>query len=97
MPARCNSLLLSLFLLTAWSATRAQTTPAPSPKPQDDVVRVYTELVQTDVMVFDKQGKFVNNLTAKDFELRVDGKPRTIPGFEQITAGSNAVSQLDAA
>jgi len=97
MPARRNSLLLSLFLLTAWSVTRAQTTPAPSPKPQDDVVRVYTELVQTDVMVFDKQGKFINNLTANDFELRVDGKPRTIQGFEQITAGSDEESQLSAA
>src|ERR1041385_1938682 len=97
MPARCNSLLLSLFLLTAWSATSAQTTPAPSQKPQEDVVRVYTELVQTDVMVFDKQGKFVNNLTANDFELRIDGKPRPIQGFEQIAAGSDEESQLAAA
>lgn len=48
-------------------------------------------------MVFDKGGKFVNNLTAKDFELRVDGKPRTIQSFEQITAGSDEESQLAAA
>jgi VWFA-related protein len=97
MLMRRNSLLL-LFLLTAWWATPAQTpTPSPTPKPQDDVVRVYTELVQTDVMVFDKQGKFVNNLTAKDFELRVDGKPRTLDGFEQIAAGSDEESQLAAA
>ncbi len=98
MLTRLNILLLLLFVLTAWSATPAQTpTPSPTPKPQDDVVRVYTELVQTDVMVFDKQGKFVNNLTAKDFELRVDGKPRTIQAFEQITAGSDEESQLAAA
>lgn len=97
MPARHNSLLLLLFLLTTWSGTRAQVTPAPTPKQQEDVVRVYTELVQTDVMVFDRQGKFVNNLTANDFELRIDGKPRTIQGFEQITAGSDEESQLAAA
>jgi VWFA-related protein len=99
MPTRPYSLpLLLLFLLTAWSATTAQTpSPSPTPKSQDDVIRVYTELVQTDVMVFDKQGKFVNNLTAKDFELRVDGKPRTIQGFEQIAAGSDEESQLAAA
>ena len=96
MLKRLNFLLLLLFVLTGWSATSAQT-PTPSPKPQEDVVRVYTELVQTDVMVFDKQGKFVNNLTAKDFELRVDGKPRTIQAFEQITAGSDEESQLAAA
>ena len=98
MPIRPKCLPLFLFLLTAWSATSAQTpTPSPTPKSQDDVVRVYTELVQTDVMVFDKGGKFVNNLTAKDFELRVDGKPRTIQGFEQIAAGSDEESQLAAA
>ena len=97
MLAHLNSLLLLLFLLTASSAALAQTTPAPTPKPQDDVVRVYTELVQTDVMVFDKQGKFINGLTADNFELRIDGKPRTIQAFEQITAGSDEESQLAAA
>ena len=96
MLTRLNSSLLLLFVLTVWSAAPAQT-PAPSPKPQEDVIRVFTELVQTDVMVFDKQGKFVNNLTAKDFELRVDGKPRAIQSFEQITAGSDEESQLAAA
>ena len=88
------------FILIAWSATQAQTpqsTPSPTPKPADDVVRVYTELVQTDVMVFDRGGKFVNGLTADNFELRVDGKPRPIQAFEQITAGSDEESQLAAA
>jgi VWFA-related protein len=97
MPARQHFLLLLLFVLTTSSATPAQTTPAPTPKPQDEVIRTYTELVQTDVMVFDKQGKFVNGLTPKDFELRIDGKPRTIQAFEQITAGSDEESQLAAA
>ena len=85
-----------LFLLITWSGIQGQT-PTPSPKPPDDVVRVYTELVQTDVMVFDKQGKFVNGLTADNFELRIDGKPRPIQAFEQITAGSDEESQLAAA
>ena len=99
MRSRHLSLPVLLFFLTTWSAIQAQTpqpSPSPTPKP-DDVVRVYTELVQTDVMVFDKQGKFVNGLTANDFELRIDGKPRTIQGFEQITAGSDEESQLAAA
>lgn len=61
------------------------------------MVRVYTELVQTDVMVFDKDGKFVNGLTKDNFELRIDGKPRPIEAFEQITAGSDEESQLAAA
>jgi VWFA-related protein len=93
---RTRHLAWLLFLLITWSVTQAQT-PSPSPKPQDDVVRVYTELVQTDVMVFDKQGKFVNGLKADNFELRIDGKPRPIQAFEQITAGSDEESQLAAA
>ncbi len=78
--------------------------PAPQPSPQpapsrstDDVVRVYTELVQTDVMVFDKQGRFIKDLKRDNFELRIDGKPRPIEAFELITAGSDEESQLAAA
>jgi len=99
MSAHRNSskYLVLLFVLTMWSSTLAQQTTPPPPQKQDDVVRVYTELVQTDVMVFDKQGKFVNGLTADNFELRIDGKPRPIQSFEQITAGSNEESQLAAA
>ena len=51
-----RSLASLLFLLMVWSGAPAQTTQ--DPKTRDDVVRVYTELVQTDVMVFDKQGRF---------------------------------------
>ena len=98
MLARRNSPTLAplLFLLAVWPVAHAQT-PAPSPKTQDDVVRVYTELVQTDVMVFDKSGRFVDGLTKQNFELRIDGKPRPIEGFEIITAGSDEESQLAAA
>lgn len=63
-----------------------------------EVLRVYTELVQTDVMVFDKAGKFVPGLTREDFELKIDGKPKPIEFFEKITAGTvNEESQLAAA
>ena len=65
---------------------------------QADVVRVFTELVQTDVMVFDKEGRFQCDLRREDFELRIDGKVKPIEFFERITAGSaNEESQLAAA
>jgi VWFA-related protein len=51
-------------------------------------LRVFTELVQTDVMVFDKQGRFVEGLKKEDFELRIDGKPKPVEFFERITAGT---------
>jgi VWFA-related protein len=63
-----------------------------------DVVRVNTSLVQTDVMVFDKQGGFVDGLKRDQFVLKVDGKPRDISFFERIVAGSrNEEAQLAAA
>ena len=83
-----------LFLLAVWPVAYAQTTTSP-PKSQDDVVRVYTELVQTDVMVFDRGGRFVDGLTKENFELRIDGKPRPIEAFEKITAGSDYFKAFD--
>ena len=83
-----------LCLLIVCATTVAQN---PRPKEQDEVVRVFTELVQTDVMVFDKEGHFVNGLRPENFELRIDGKVRPIEAFEQITAGSNEENQLAAA
>jgi VWFA-related protein len=56
--------------------------------PGDDVIRVKTELVQTDVTVVDKRGRFVSGLRGEDFELRVDAKPQSVSFFEEVTAGS---------
>jgi VWFA-related protein len=64
----------------------------------DDVVRVNTELVQTDFMVFDKQGNFVDGLKRDQFVLKVEGKPREIIFFDRLAAGSRSEeAQLAAA
>jgi VWFA-related protein len=59
-----------------------------SPEQAEDVVRINTELVQTDVAVVDKRGRFVDGLRPEQFELRVDGKPQAISFFERVMAGS---------
>ncbi len=51
-------------------------------------MRVNTELVQTDVMVFDKKGNFVDGLRPDQFELKIDSKPQPIAFFERVTSGS---------
>ena len=76
---------LAVSMLAALSVG-AQTKPTPSPE-QDDVIKVNTELVQTDVMVFDKKGHFVDGLKAEQFALRVDKKPQTISFFDRVTSG----------
>lgn len=84
---------LVLFLTVAvaqaqQSQPRPQQTPAPSPEQAEDVVKIFTELRQTDVMVFDAKGKFVDSLKREDFELRVDGRPAPITFFERVEAGA---------
>jgi VWFA-related protein len=81
---------LALAALTAFSLAVAAQQPQPPRKPADadEVLRVTTELVQTDVSVFDRDGKFVDNLRADQFELKVDGKPQPVSFFERVVAGS---------
>ncbi|MDQ1589404.1 MAG: hypothetical protein QOG71_31 [Pyrinomonadaceae bacterium] len=96
---RALLLFLSLCLSLAPHAG-AQQTPTADARPDtaDEVVRVNTELVQTDVIVLDKGGKFVDGLKLENFDLRVNGKPQPISFFERVTAGSvNEDAQLAAA
>src|SRR6185437_12591449 len=68
----------------------AQTKPEPKPEPSgeaQDVIKFETSLVQTDVMVFDKQGRFVSGLKPEQFQLKINKTPREISFFENITSG----------
>ena len=75
--------LVLILSVLAGSATGQQ-----QPQSPDEVLRINTELVQTGVTVFDKQGRFVDGLKKEDFELRVDGRAVNIEFFETIIAGS---------
>src|SRR5919107_933063 len=66
----------------------AQTAQPRQPAAQDDeVVRVNAELVQTDVTVVDKRGRFVENLKPEQFELKVDGRAVPLSFFETGRGG----------
>ncbi|HKO97195.1 MAG TPA: VWA domain-containing protein [Pyrinomonadaceae bacterium] len=54
----------------------------------DDVVRVTTQLVQTDVLVLDNKGQFVEGLKPENFEIKINGKPRPVSFLDHFTAGS---------
>ncbi|HMJ25205.1 MAG TPA: hypothetical protein VK475_05230, partial [Pyrinomonadaceae bacterium] len=81
---------LAILCLALLPRNASGQTPTPTP-PQTpgDIIRVNTELVQTGVMVFDKQGHFVEGLRREQFELSVDGKPQPISFFEQVKAGTS--------
>jgi VWFA-related protein len=95
MKTLCLALLLC-FLPASVVFAQGQINPTMQPTTQDiEVVRVSTELVQTDVMVFDKDGHFVDGLQRDQFELRVDGKPQPLSLFDRVNSGSQAEAQLD--
>lgn len=96
---RVSNLLKQLAIFfTAFCASVISATAQQPQNQNPDVIRVNTSIVQTDVMVFDKQGKFVDQLKREQFVLKVDGKPREIAFFELIKAGSsNEEAQLAAA
>src|SRR6185369_14412401 len=87
--------LIGITCALVAAAAQAQTKPSPSPE-QDDVVRVNTELVQTDVMVFDKKGHFVDGLKAEQFALKVDNKAQTISFFDRVTSGKASAGRSGA-
>lgn len=65
------------------------------PRTTDDVVRITTDLVQTGVVVVDKQGKFVDGLKPEDFVLKIDGQTITPSFFERVIAGTLREEKLE--
>src|SRR5215217_7274012 len=80
-----------ILLVTICAATTAQ---QPQNPQEPEVLRINTELVQTAITVLDKKGKFVEGLQRDQFELNVDGKPRTVTFFERVAAGSAREREL---
>ena len=72
----------------------SQTKPEPAGEAQD-VIKFETSLVQTDVMVFDKNGRFVDGLKPEQFQLKINKNAREISFFERITSGGSTSKRED--
>ncbi len=78
-----TAILVNIALLTA------QVLPPPPPPPaqtepegKETVFKTGAQLVVVNVIVKDKDGKFIENLKASDFTVSEDGKPQTLKVFE---------------
>jgi VWFA-related protein len=92
-----KSLLVILSLASFAPMIHSQQTDR-SQTQQPDVIRTTTELVQTEVMVFDKQGRFVDGLRPEQFELTLSGAKQPVSFFERVATGSQTeAAQLSAA
>jgi VWFA-related protein len=86
--ASAATLLIALLL----AMTSAQT-PQQSPKPKDDaapddVVRITTSLVQTDVVVTDKNDQVIPDLKLEDFKVYENGKRQDLEFMGFVSADS---------
>jgi VWFA-related protein len=80
------SLLLAPFLHAQQKTTPPEQTPASTvPGSTATTLSVDARLVNLPVVVRDKKGALIQNLTKDDFILQVDGKPQTIRYFDKDT------------
>jgi VWFA-related protein len=90
LRSRRANLIAGLFLapcLPALSLIAQQKASAPdqSPTSTAPTIAVNARLVNLPVVVRDKKGALIQNLTKDDFILQVDGKPQTIRYFDKDT------------
>ncbi len=88
----CQKIITSVLTISLVITAAFGQDPRPS---TDDLIRITTELVQTSVVVVDKQGRFVDGLKPEEFLLKVDGRPVTPSFFERVIAGTVREEKLE--
>jgi VWFA-related protein len=78
-------LLASVLLAPCLLAQQKPSTPGQTPASAAPTLSVDARLVNLPVVVRDKKGALIQNLTKDDFILQVDGKPQTIRYFDKDT------------
>lgn len=73
------------LVLPCLSVAAAAQPPAPAQQTQPAPFKSSVDLVPVDVNVVDRTGRPIADLTAQDFSLKVDGKPRRIASAQFIT------------
>ena len=92
LRAACAGLLVAL-LGGSGRATGQDPTPPPA-EPETPVFRAGVNFVRVDVIVTDRSGNLVSDLTRDDFEVTEDGRPQAIETFKllELDGGATAVA-----
>ena len=83
-----KSIFLAVLALVL-SLRVAARQPAPQPPP---VFRSATDVVEVDVVVHDKTGRFVADLKPEDFDVHEEGKPQKVDLFYVVGAGAPSIA-----
>lgn len=107
LKLKIGAVLLIIFCSVSALAQKTKPNPTPTPakqvpeksadvaEPDDDVLRVETELVSVPAIVVDKTGKPIPKLLAKNFVVFEDGKPQDIENFQTTEAPFEIALLLD--
>lgn len=91
-------LLTTNLLAQSSKQSSQQQSPPPPPKQRqdvkaEDILRITTELVQTDVVVTDKDDQIISDLKLTDFEVFENGKKQELQFMEFISVSEPARSE----
>jgi VWFA-related protein len=86
--------IISLTLISViafWTAIgQTPTSQTPGQQSQEEILRITTELVQTDVVVTDKNDQIVRDLALEDFDVYDNGKKQQLQFVEFVNAEAPA-------
>jgi VWFA-related protein len=84
-----RTIALTLSLATVFSAALAQTPSTPQKPPQEiapeDIIRITTALIQTDVVVTDKNDRVIPDLKLDEFKVFENGKRQDVKVMEFVS------------
>src|ERR1044072_85627 len=83
---------LSLFLAIGLSLSFLNRIGGQTPQKQDEVLRFRTNEVKLDIVVKDKKGRPIKDLTAADFEILEDGVGQKIQSFNFVNRETTAAA-----
>ncbi len=83
------------MLLTVGTCAAVEAQDKKLPRPDDEVIRVDTELIEVPIVVTDRSGKPILNLKRANFAVAEDGKDQEIAEFGATTAPFEVVLLLD--
>lgn len=87
---------VALCALCAWPDPTATAQQKPRDGQQTGTFKSSTSLVEVDIIVKDKDGRFVGGLTSDDFEVLEAGKPQPIQHFYLVTENPTSSGEISA-
>jgi VWFA-related protein len=94
---RVSSFFALLFLaaLSLLGQTQPGAVPKPTATPDDEIIKVTTDLVTTPVSVMDKNGRFIPGLKQKDFQIYENGVLQKVTYFQSEEQPFTVVLMID--